>query len=376
MSRVGIYILGFLFVLVSNSSFAQLDIDSTKIYSMAEVTDNAEFKELYKFLDSILIYPKSALDSNIQGVVKVKFVVERDGKLKHIKLHRTSGNELLDKEGVRVVKAMPKWQPAKYKGIAVGVDFILPIKFEVEVKDTILNVVYESHKVTKRPNIYDLLVYLMNKFEYNRPDDMKNIGGATTVSFVISNEGKVIQPRVKKSSGYHFFDSVAIYALSKAPICSPGEIDDKQVFVSMTIPIIFQPDQLGKIAIGENFTGFNDKSKPINFDIHNPFNELDTITKVIYTKIAYYDSLNYFLEKNLQYPFKAYEMGITGVVKIGFEVEKDGRLAKFKIVKSSGSSSLDDEALRVVKLMPPWHPAEYNGKKVKTNYVLPIVFSR
>ncbi|MEI6882820.1 MAG: TonB family protein, partial [Bacteroidota bacterium] len=92
------------------------------------------------------------------------------------------------------------------------------------------------------------------------------------------------------------------------------------------------------------------------------------------TKQAEYAGLGAFLEKNLEYPDYERDAEIQGTVKIGFTIEKDGSISNVRVVKSV-SQGLDDEALRVVKMMPRWTPAEYNGAKVRLNFVLPIVFT-
>jgi len=87
-----------------------------------------------------------------------------------------------------------------------------------------------------------------------------------------------------------------------------------------------------------------------------------------------YSGLNDFLEKNLEYPEYEKDAEITGVVKIGFTIEKDGSISNVHVAKSV-SQGLDEEAVRVVKMMPKWKPATFNGRPVKLTFVLPITFS-
>ncbi|MFD1820301.1 TonB family C-terminal domain-containing protein [Pseudarcicella hirudinis] len=82
-----------------------------------------------------------------------------------------------------------------------------------------------------------------------------------------------------------------------------------------------------------------------------------------------------FLNANLSYPQDAREKNIEGKVYINFVVCTDGSLCNFEVIKSSGNSSLDEEALRVVKLSNgKWKPGLQRGKLVKTKYVLPLNF--
>lgn len=80
-----------------------------------------------------------------------------------------------------------------------------------------------------------------------------------------------------------------------------------------------------------------------------------------------------WLTATLQYPEKALKQRMQGRVMISFIVNKDGTLSDIKIVKSVGKP-LDDEALRVVGLMPNWKPGLEKGRPCRTKVAIPIVF--
>lgn len=85
---------------------------------------------LTKWLSKNLKYPASAQENNIQGRVLVQFVVNKDGSIVDPKVIR-SVDPALDKEALRVVSAMPKWQPGKQRGKTVRVRFTLPVTFRI-----------------------------------------------------------------------------------------------------------------------------------------------------------------------------------------------------------------------------------------------------
>ena len=70
-----------------------------------------------------------------------------------------------------------------------------------------------------------------------------------------------------------------------------------------------------------------------------------------------------FLRYNISYPEEEKKKAIQGVVIVTFTVEKDGSLSNIKISKGV-SPAIDEEALRVVKLMPRWYPGIQHGKPV------------
>ncbi len=67
------------------------------------------------------------------------------------------------------------------------------------------------------------------------------------------------------------------------------------------------------------------------------------------------------------------EMGEQGIVYVKFVIDKDGSVVNEEVRKGV-SESLDNEALRVVKMMPKWIPGEQDGKKVRVSFTLPISF--
>lgn len=76
-----------------------------------------------------------------------------------------------------------------------------------------------------------------------------------------------------------------------------------------------------------------------------------------------------FISKNFRYPAKGAE--VQGRVFISFIVEKNGSLTNFKVLRGLGNS-LDEEAIRILKLSPKWKPGRHNGTVVRQLYTVPI----
>jgi TonB family protein len=79
-----------------------------------------------------------------------------------------------------------------------------------------------------------------------------------------------------------------------------------------------------------------------------------------------------FLQANLRYPPRGIDLG--GRVYVSFVVGTDGAISQAKIMRGI-SKECDEEALRVVQMMPNWIPAEQNGKKIAVEMRLPITFT-
>lgn len=87
--------------------------------------------ELFKYLGKTVKYPPMAQDAGITGVVYMTFVVDEHGKVKDPKVLRGIGGGC-DEEAIRVVKAMPPWEPGKQRGKPVRVQYNLPIRFTLK----------------------------------------------------------------------------------------------------------------------------------------------------------------------------------------------------------------------------------------------------
>jgi protein TonB len=80
-----------------------------------------------------------------------------------------------------------------------------------------------------------------------------------------------------------------------------------------------------------------------------------------------------FLQKNLRYPAAARENGLEGKVVLQFVVNEAGNISDIQVVRDIGGGTAE-EAVRVVKSMPPWKPGKQNGNAVKVYFKLPVTF--
>lgn len=126
--------------------FFQLQSDSLKYDELVNWNPNEEFvvneidkvdekpsfpggeSAMKSYLNSTLKYPIDAQELGRQGRVIVQFIIEKDGSISDVKISR-SVFWSLDREALRVVKAMPKWNPGKVNGIPVRVKNEVPVVF-------------------------------------------------------------------------------------------------------------------------------------------------------------------------------------------------------------------------------------------------------
>ena len=86
---------------------------------------------LMKYLSLAIRYPTVAEENGIQGRVICSFIVETDGSISNVKVSK-SVDPALDKEAVRVISSMPKWNPGTLKGKTVRVKYTVPVTFSLK----------------------------------------------------------------------------------------------------------------------------------------------------------------------------------------------------------------------------------------------------
>ena len=157
-------------ITINGKSVAKITVNDKEVFSKEDsiynvVAVNPSFpggdEELWKFVSTNIRYPQVCKEFGVAGRVLISFVVEKDGSITNIKKTRAPEKELsqvdvtsymeknpestekleagqdlgdlLYEEGVRVLKLMPKWEPAKdKKDNVVRSRFMLPIMFRLK----------------------------------------------------------------------------------------------------------------------------------------------------------------------------------------------------------------------------------------------------
>jgi len=83
------------------------------------------------YISQNIVYPQAAIDSNIQGKVITRFIVDSSGKVTDPEIVK-SVHPLLDSAAIDVIEKMPEWKPGEDNGRKVHVFFTLPITFHIE----------------------------------------------------------------------------------------------------------------------------------------------------------------------------------------------------------------------------------------------------
>ena len=122
-------------ITIKEEVIAAPKVEEEQPMNIAMVEQKPEFNggeaAMYKWLSENIVYPSAASEQGVQGRVVVEFVVGKDGSITNVRVLRPR-HPALDKEAVRVVKAMPKWIPGRNNGQPVKVTYTLPVTFKLQ----------------------------------------------------------------------------------------------------------------------------------------------------------------------------------------------------------------------------------------------------
>lgn len=198
-----------------------------------------------------LKYPENLAEKDIKGRVIVSFTVTKEGTIDNIKIVRSAGNEALDAEAVRALKAAltEKWTPGTVDGKPVDCQYTLPVNFSTK-KDTAGETApkkSEPYKAVEELPHYPggdraMLQALMDELKY--PENLYNEGvsGRTILTFTVTKEGTIENIKIMNSSGNEELDAEAIRALKNGLTekWTPGTVGGEAVDCQYTFPVFFR----------------------------------------------------------------------------------------------------------------------------------------
>ena len=184
----------------------------------------------------------------------IQFVVNKDGSITDVKVLK-SPSALLSEEAIRVVKAMPKWKPAKDKGKVVRSHFRLPIVFklpntqktvtseptEKPITETVEERVFVDYETSAEfPGGAEAMYkWIADHIKYPEECKAKGIQGRVTLSFVIEVDGSVTNVKALRSPDDRLSQE-AIRVVSAMPKWKPATQMDKPVRCNYRLPITFR----------------------------------------------------------------------------------------------------------------------------------------
>ena len=306
-----------------------------------------------------LHYPDEAREKSQEGRVVVKFVVNENGSVSDCIVVSGIGREC-DEEALRVVRNMPFWLPAIQKDRPVKVYFTLPIQFRLEgighetnkKRKIPADYVFDlSEHLDKQPSThYDHVKYVSEHVYYPDSARAKGIQGDVIVKFVVKKDGTIGNCTIESSLGGGC-DEEARRVVKSMPAWKPGISEKMPVNVYQIMAVPFYPSVAEKLAV---------ESKQI-------YSYMDRPPTSTY-------SFPEYIARHLKYPEEAKKKRITGSVMVKFVVTDSGKIENVGLIRGIGGGC-DEEAIRLVKNMPPWKPGEMNNRPVNSYFNVSVPFS-
>lgn len=86
-----------------------------------------------------------------------------------------------------------------------------------------------------------------------------------------------------------------------------------------------------------------------------------------------YDHLYSYFNENLAYPAHALKDSVEGISTVSFTIDENGQVSRITVTQSLGAE-FDKEAVRLIREMPAWQPATFNGRPVASQLSVPLTF--
>ena len=261
------------------------EIDDTEIVVVGEIVDPEQEDKVYEafvdvrptfpggdgklmeWISQHIVYPPGCYESHIQGRVIIRFMIKADGSVGEAEIIRRVYPEL-DKEALRVVKSLPKFNPATLNGKAVEYWFTLPIIFRLtdnfespeKAKDSVITVtqnevVSGTEYGTDEVKIYNvveqmpeypggqaaLLKFIGDNLKY--PKEMVGcFQGSIRVRFYVDTLGHVCDPQIIRGMD-SALDREVLRVVRLFPDFIPGQHEGRKVNVYVNLPISFDPNR-------------------------------------------------------------------------------------------------------------------------------------
>jgi len=201
------------------------------------------YKEMYKYIQKNLVYPKEVSDKGKYWNSMLIFIVNIDGSIENITiLGGKDEGKLYDEEAVRVVKSMPKWIPGKQNGKEVRVEYSLIVTFEPSddaIQEAPLAMVEQMPAFPGGEK--EMMKYVKKSIVYPKEEQEKGISGVCYVTFVVEKDGTLTDVKVIKGlAGAPGCDKEAVRVVKSMPNWIPGKQNGREVRVQFNLPVKFE----------------------------------------------------------------------------------------------------------------------------------------
>lgn len=207
--------------------------------------------------------------------------------------------------------------------------------------------------------------FISTSLRYPREAADNDIQGLVVYNFVVELDGTLSDFEIMHRA-HPLLDAEALRIIQSMPAWRPAVYKGKSVRARQYVPMYFK---LNKDGFRSSTAAQQRKVMPVD-----PNEEIFTIVDQMPQFPTGNDGLGRFISEYIRYPSRAKDEGIQGRILCSFIVRKDGAISNVEIVNGL-DNDLDNEALRVLSMMPKWTPGKNNNETVSVKCILPIDFT-
>ena len=210
--------------------------------------------------------------------------------------------------------------------------------------------------------------HIRKHFNYPQEAQERGIQGRVNTMFIIDEVGNIIDAKFRGPDS--LLTNEAERIISRLPKMQPGQHKGQKVQVAFSIPITFK--------LNANRSKEATPQKDYDNESYVPFAVIDEVPvfpgceDAEDKRACFNQNLQKHISKNFQYPIAAQEKGIQGMVNVIFTIGADGVVKNLRM--RGPDRLLEDEAKRMIDLLPQMIPGKQKGKKVDVPYSIPISF--
>jgi TonB family protein len=215
--------------------------------------------------------------------------------------------------------------------------------------------------------------WVASQIMYPQESLKNNVKGWVHVGYTVELDGTISNVKINAAPDPALGDAVA-NAVKSSPKWMPGKNTTNKspfksaVSIKFEIPEkVISSEDIPVFAFGK-IPSFGELTIGIEVDQMPQFPEAKAATEE-----ANEEAIRSWVDRHLKYPEKAIKAKIEGPVVIRFIVTKNGNLEDFLVTRSV-SPVLNNEALRVISLMPDWKPAMQGGEPKNVYYNATVEF--
>ncbi|RSK31080.1 TonB family protein [Hymenobacter metallilatus] len=360
-------------------------VPAPRVYEQYEVQIQPEYAEgqyaLQQYLLTKVQRPPTVQSGQVRGLVQISATVQPDGRLTDAFVLRGLSAEC-NAEALRLVKAMPRWRPARRSNEAVAARVLLPVMFEpapkpqrsVTVKgnseavelsglgDPVVVEVVENKVYTyvEQMPVFPggqegLISYIQASLRYPAEAVEKKVEGRVFVKFTVEPSGRAINPEIIKGLGAGC-DEEVLRVIRALPPFEPGKQNGRTVSVSYTVPVTFSL-QTTPGAPGVAIPPVPSLPKPED----KVYTYVEQMPRLAGTTDATIASA---LQAAVVLPKEVAQGTTEGRVYVSFVVGREGQVEEARVVRSL-SPACDAAALAAVAKLPRLEPGRQNGQAVR-----------